>query len=70
LFWSCVGWINIKDTRSKYEYKAHFDGKPDLKILVFDTNKLKNIEELTEKDYKGAQKLVDNMTEKITWDNI
>ncbi|RIA92659.1 hypothetical protein C1645_820398 [Glomus cerebriforme] len=45
VIWSCVGWIKVTDRRPQnYRYIAEFSGRPDIKLLVFDNDRLKELE--------------------------
>ncbi|CAG8830486.1 4432_t:CDS:1 [Gigaspora margarita] len=70
LFWSCIGWINVKDCRSKDKYYAHFDGRPDIKLLVFDLIKLNTIETLAKADFKLALEKIGGVKQALTWEDI
>src|SRR5581483_6995833 len=45
VIWSCVGWIKVTDRRPRYDkFIAEFNGSPDIKLLVFDNDRLRELE--------------------------
>ncbi|CAG8830488.1 4433_t:CDS:1 [Gigaspora margarita] len=56
LFWSCIGWIVIKDETSC----TQIEGNPDVKILSLDDHKLKELE----------TKSIEEFSQKASWDNL
>jgi len=43
--WSCLGWINVEDKRPAHEiFMASFSGSPEIKLLILNLDKLKQIE--------------------------
>ncbi|RHZ81113.1 hypothetical protein Glove_123g159 [Diversispora epigaea] len=60
LVWSCLGWINVIDRRpASNKYIAEFNGKPDLKLLAFDHDRLKELDEtIARQGIEEGKKLV------------
>jgi len=46
IVWNCLGWIYVKDERPAYEiFKASFSGSPEIKMLMLDLYRMREIEE-------------------------
>lgn len=71
IIWSCVGWIKVTDKRPQYDkYIAEFSGKPDLKLLVLDNDRLRELESTVRtKGIEEGKKMV-NKTRSVTWDEL
>ena len=47
IVWSCLGWINVEDKRPASDvFMASFSGSPEIKVLIFNLNKLRQIEDM------------------------
>ena len=45
--WSCLGWINVEDKRPSHDvFMASFSGSPEMKLLILNLDKLKQIENM------------------------
>ncbi|CAG8832730.1 2969_t:CDS:1 [Cetraspora pellucida] len=55
IIWSCIGWIKVKDyVLTSNNYNASFEGKPDIKLVIFNYEKLQALETSANKDYEKA----------------
>ncbi|CAG8790551.1 17679_t:CDS:2 [Cetraspora pellucida] len=55
IIWSCISWIKVKDYVSTgNNYNTSFDGKPNIKLVIFNYEKLQTLEISTNKNYEKA----------------
>ena len=71
VIWSCVGWIKVIDRRPQHDkYNAEFSGNPDIKLLVLDNDRLKELEVTVKtKGIEAGRRLV-NKPRSLTWDEL
>ncbi|CAG8551828.1 12946_t:CDS:1 [Cetraspora pellucida] len=70
IIWSCIGWIKVKDyVFSDNKYNASFDGKPDIKLVIFNFEKLQALENSAQKNYDKALESLGNAKE-LDWDEF
>jgi hypothetical protein len=71
IIWSCVGWIRVTDRRPQHnKYIAEFSGKPDMKLLVLDNDRLRELESTVKtKGIEEGKRLV-NRPRLVTWDEL
>ncbi|ETO02930.1 hypothetical protein RFI_34481, partial [Reticulomyxa filosa] len=72
IIWSCSGSITVEDDRPTVsEYKTRFEGKPTLRLLKTDMNKLKRFNALCASDKDRAIKQAEKCVNKeITWNDF
>jgi len=73
MVWSCNGWITVIDKRpDANRYIAEFQGKPDIKLLVLDHDRLRKLENtVTFEGIEKAKTLVgDSKYLRLTWDQL
>ncbi|CAG8794673.1 13106_t:CDS:1, partial [Cetraspora pellucida] len=64
IIWSCIRWIKVKDfVTSDNKYNASFEGKPDIKLVIFNFEKLQALENSAQKDYDKALLSLGNVKE-------
>nr|CAG8433748.1 2068_t:CDS:2 [Entrophospora candida] len=69
IVWTCQGSITVTDIRtSSSGYETKFKGRPVLKILIVDSNKMKMLEQTAGSDMQNAKRKVDSETKRLTWD--
>ncbi|CAG8827609.1 23932_t:CDS:1 [Cetraspora pellucida] len=57
VIWSCISWIKVKDyVLTDSIYNASFEGKPDIKLVIFNFEKLQRLEKSANNDYEKALK--------------
>ncbi|CAG8778339.1 12785_t:CDS:1, partial [Cetraspora pellucida] len=57
IIWSCIGWIKVKDyVSTSNNYNASFEEKPDIKLVIFNFEKLQMLETAAKKNYEKALK--------------
>ncbi|GBC05628.1 hypothetical protein RclHR1_06320006 [Rhizophagus clarus] len=71
IIWSCVGSIKVTDRRPQYDkYIAEFSGRPDLKLLVLDNDRLKELERAVKtKGIEEGRRMV-NKSRSVTWNEL
>ena len=71
VIWTCVGWIKITDKRpQENKFYAEFNGSPDIKLLVLDNDRLKELETTVRiKGIEEGRKLV-NKPRYLNWDEL
>ncbi|CAG8594857.1 22230_t:CDS:1 [Cetraspora pellucida] len=84
LFWSCVGWVKVKDSciknssreisqvfpsSFKNEFIREITGKPDFKFIIFDNEKLRELEKVVVQDYNKALEYLGN-DDVLTWEYL
>ncbi|CAG8804632.1 434_t:CDS:1 [Cetraspora pellucida] len=53
IIWNYIGWIKVKDyVSSENKYNASFEGKPDIKLVIFNFEKLQALEIQHKKNIK------------------
>ena len=67
--WLCRGTIFVKDTRyssprNGCNYSAEFSGKPEFQLSYFDLNKIRQCNEMAQKNMKQIKVLIDKLEEK------
>lgn len=74
-YWLCRGTILVKDT--KYDrpkngcmYRAEFSGKPEFQLAYFDLQKIKQCNEMAQKNNKLIRGMIDKLEEKILEQSI
>ncbi|CAG8554742.1 15123_t:CDS:1 [Funneliformis mosseae] len=73
LVWSCVGWIKVTDKRPQSDkYIAEFSGKPDLKLLVLDNDRLRELEDVVRREgiEAGKRRVGRSDYLALTWDQL
>ncbi|CAG8484791.1 43492_t:CDS:2 [Gigaspora margarita] len=73
IIWSCVGWIKVKDYCSKNykEYNASFKGKPDIKVVIFNYEKLNLVEDsVNQMGFEKALEKIRKENKLITYDEF
>ena len=70
IIWSCIGWIKVKDfVTSDNKYNTSFEGKPDIKLVIFNFEKLQALENSAQKNYDKALESLGNAKE-LEWDEF
>ena len=70
IIWSCIGWIKVKDyVSTSNNYNASFEGKPDIKVVIFNFEKLQKLETAAKKDYEKALKSLGS-AKTLEWDEF
>ena len=69
IYWLCRGTIFVKDTRyssprNGCNYSAEFSGKPEFQLSYFDLNKIRQCNEMAQKNMKQIKVLIDKLEEK------
>ncbi|CAB4462861.1 hypothetical protein RhiirA5_357068 [Rhizophagus irregularis] len=71
ILWSCVGWIKVTDRRPQHnKYIAEFSGKPDLKLLALDNDRLRTLEDTVREKGIEAGKSMVNKPRSLAWDEL
>jgi len=72
--WSCLGWINVEDKRPTYDtFTASFGGSPEIKVLILNLNKLRQIEDMcVNRGIEDAKNHIRNErpTYQLTWSDL
>ena len=69
IYWLSRGTIFVKDTRyssprNGCNYRAEFSGKPEFQLSYFDLNKIRQCNEMAQKNMKQIKVLIDKLEEK------
>ena len=69
IYWLSRGMIFVKDTRyssprNGCNYRAEFSGKPEFQLSYFDLDKIRQCNEMAQKNMKQIKLLIDKMEEK------
>ncbi|MCE8162933.1 MAG: hypothetical protein I3273_00775 [Candidatus Moeniiplasma glomeromycotorum] len=72
--WNCMGWIEVTDKRPASDiFEASFRGSPEIKLLILNLDKLKEIEDFVQ--VRGIESAKDHIknrqpTYQITWEDL
>ena len=69
-YWVCRGTIFVKDTRydppkNGYPYRLEFSGKPELQLSYFDLEKIRQCNEMVNKNKKLIKEKIDEIDQKL-----
>jgi len=72
--WNCMGWIEVTDKRPASDtFEASFKGSPEIKVLILNTDRLKEIENFAQT--KGIENAKEHIrtrqpTYQLTWEDL
>lgn len=73
IVWNCLGWITVTDRHPVYmTFEAEFSGSPEIKVLVLNVDKMKEIEEDAKYNFEGAKRRIsggESRYRQIDWDS-
>jgi hypothetical protein len=78
IVWNCLGWVYVKDERPAYEtFKASFSGSPEIKMLILDLYRMREIENGARSSSANFNRLKEKIEREsgyygglIDWDNF
>jgi len=74
IVWSCLGWIKVEDRRPAREtFEASFSGSPEIKLLILNLDKLKQIENMcVSRGIEDAKNHIRNErpSYQLTWNDL